>query len=181
MKYVQPIREAEKINNIIDFLKKNDERNCLLFVLGIYSGLRISDILKLKVKDVKNQEYISIKEKKTRKMNHIPINPVLKKVVKDYCFSLEDGESLFMSRQGYNKPISRVRAWQIMNEIGKIFSIGSIGTHTLRKTFGYHFYKATKDVATLMILFNHSDPSITLKYIGITNENINQQLKRFKI
>ena len=54
-----------------------------------------------------------------------------------------------------------------------------IGTHTMRKTFGYWFYKQTKDVAKLQNLLNHSHPDITLRYIGITEEEIEEDLQRF--
>ena len=54
-----------------------------------------------------------------------------------------------------------------------------IGTHTMRKTFGYWFYKQTKDVAKLQSLLNHSHPEITLRYIGITDEEIEADLQHF--
>ena len=54
-----------------------------------------------------------------------------------------------------------------------------IGTHTMRKTFGYWFYKQTKDVAKLQSILNHSHPSITLTYIGITEEEIQDSLNDF--
>ncbi|MFP3813497.1 tyrosine-type recombinase/integrase, partial [Bacillus sp. SIMBA_005] len=56
-----------------------------------------------------------------------------------------------------------------------------IGTHTLRKTFGYHFYKQTKDVAMLQEIFNHSDQRTTLRYIGINQDAMNNAMKKFKI
>ena len=56
-----------------------------------------------------------------------------------------------------------------------------IGTHTMRKTFGYHHYKRNKDVATLQMLFNHSASSITLKYIGITDDEIDKSLENFSL
>ncbi|RAP14991.1 hypothetical protein HS9_00315 [Bacillus velezensis] len=56
-----------------------------------------------------------------------------------------------------------------------------IGTHMLRKTFGYHFYKQTKDVAMLQEIFNHSDQRTTLRYIGINQDAMNNAMKNFKI
>jgi len=57
----------------------------------------------------------------------------------------------------------------------------SIGTHTLRKTFGYHFYQKYKDIALLQELFNHSAPSVTLRYIGINQDMIDVAMKEFKL
>lgn len=54
-----------------------------------------------------------------------------------------------------------------------------IGTHTLRKTFGYHFYKKTKDVAMLQDIFNHSAPVVTKRYIGITQDEIDEAIDKF--
>lgn len=57
----------------------------------------------------------------------------------------------------------------------------SIGTHTLRKTFGYHFYQKYKDLALLQELFNHSAPSVTLRYIGINQDMIDDAMREFKL
>ncbi|NUK31027.1 tyrosine-type recombinase/integrase [Parageobacillus sp. VR-IP] len=72
MNFVQPIRDPEKIEAIKQFLKERNERNYILFLIGINTGLRISDILKLKVSDVKGT-HISIREKKTGKQKRIRI------------------------------------------------------------------------------------------------------------
>ena len=72
-------------------------------------------------------------------------------------------------------------AYKILKAAGDRFGLESIGTHTLRKTFGYHFYKQTGDIVTLQQIFNHTHPSVTLKYIGINQESINKAMKKFKI
>ena len=65
MKFVEPIRDKRKIELVKVILKKNDFRDYMLFLMGINSGLRISDILKLKVSDVRGKQYIEVKEQKT--------------------------------------------------------------------------------------------------------------------
>jgi integrase len=150
-------------------------------MVGIYCGLRISDILKLKVSDVKDKNYIKVRETKTGKEKIFPINPILKKVLKEYTDNRNPDEYLIKSREGYNQPISREMAYMIFKDIGRQFGVENLGTHTMRKTFGYHFYKQTKDVVKLMKIFNHSDPSITLHYIGIEQESINDAMNKFKI
>lgn len=179
MNFVEPIRDRQKILDIQEYLKRTNERNYMLFIIGIYTGLRISDILKLKVKDVKEKRYIYIREKKTSKQNIIEINKFLEKEFKWYCSDKENDEYLVKSREGVNKSISRVQAYNVIKDISKSFRIDNLGTHTLRKTFGYHYYKQTKDVATLMKMFNHSDPSITLKYIGIIQDQLNRARRNF--
>lgn len=67
MNTVQPIRDMNTVMDIARYLKQNNERDYVMFVTGIYSGLRVSDILKLRVKDVRGKDYISMREKRQRK------------------------------------------------------------------------------------------------------------------
>ena len=180
MNFVEPIRDADVFHDIQATLKRENPRNYVLIMTGTYTGLRISDILKLKVKDVKDKKYIDIREKKTNKRNLIEINPILRKVYKDYCLEMDEEDYLFR-KSNINKPISRGMAWKIMKEIGERFGIENLGTHTLRKTFGFHYYNQTGDIATLMQMFNHSKEAITLKYICITQDKMNQARRDFKI
>lgn len=93
-----------------------------------------------------------------------------------------DYDYLFKGRNGENKPINRVMAYMIINQACKKAQItDNVGTHTLRKTFGYHHYQTFHDVAILQYLLNHSSPSITLRYIGITQDNVEDTLKQFEL
>jgi integrase len=180
MKFVQPIRNEEKIAEIINKLKETNIRNFIMFILGIYTGLRISDILQLKVKDVKDQDYIILIEKKTGKDKRIFINSQLKKELKQYVKNKDPDEYLLKSREGDNKPISRIMAYIILKEVAESCGLKSIGTHTLRKTFGYHTYERTKDVAGLMVIFNHVDQKVTLRYIGKDQDAIDKIYRNTK-
>jgi len=178
MEYVQPIRDKRKIQAIKKYLKAKSLRDHALFVLGINSGLRISDLLRLKVSDVldekgKIKDRISLREKKTGKFKDFPICETAKKALKEYLENshLGSGMYLFPSRKG-NGPISRIQAYRIINEACRMAGIKEpVGTHTMRKTFGYHAYKKGLDLAVIQKLLNHSSPSITLAYIGITQED----------
>jgi integrase len=146
-------------------------------VLGINIGLRISDLLNLKVADVLDKDIIRIKETKTGKTKVFKINKNAKKAISEHLNKLKDyspEDFLFKGRKGNNKAISRVQAWNILNNAAEIAGIKEkIGTHTLRKTFGYWAYKQGIDITLLQKIFNHSAPSITLRYIGITQDEIN--------
>ena len=180
MNYVEPIRDVALVKDIDEYLSKNT-RDQLLFEFGIYTGLRISDILKFKVYDVQKDTY-TIREQKTGKQKSFEFNPILKKNLNEYIKGRENNEYLFKSRMGINKPISRVRAYQILKHLQKIFpAAGNIGTHTLRKTFGYHYYQQFKRVADLMFIFNHSSEEVTLRYIGVKTDEINKTFKDFRI
>lgn len=181
MNFVQPIRDPSLVQDIANCLKKENERNYIMFIVGIYSGLRISDILKLKIYDVKNKKYLNLREKKTGKQRMFEINPILKKELEYYIDGKDPDDYLIKSRENFNRPICPSMAYKILREVGERFGLESIGTHTLRKTFGYHFYRQTHDVVTLMKIFNHSHPGVTLRYIGIEQESINNAMKKFKI
>lgn len=179
MNVVQPIRDMTKIEEIKSILKRNNYRDYFLFNFGINTGLRISDIINLRVKDVKEQDYIVLIEKKTKKTKRFLINNNLKVEINEYIQGMNENDYLFPSQKGGH--IKRIRAYEILKEAGEKAGIKEIGTHTLRKTFGYHFYKTYKDVAMLQKIFGHSAPSITLRYIGIEQEQIDDVLKDFSL
>jgi integrase len=166
MQVVQPIRDQEKIDEIQEILMSQSMRDWLLFTIGINSGLHLSDLLTLRVKDLKNKTQVTIKEEKTGKEKTFMINNQLKDWIFNYVKHKEDSDFLFPS-QRTGKPIKRIRVYRILNEAAKQAGLNDIGTHTLRKTFGYHYYQKTKNVSVLRDLFNHSAPSVTLKYIGV--------------
>lgn len=172
MKEVEPIRDKGKLHDILDYLKKENERNYMIFLLGIYTALRISDILSLQVRQVRNKEEIRLNEQKTKKSKVIKINRILKKELEEYVKGKEDYEYLIPNNRNKNEPITRQQAYNIVKTTCKKFGIKNVGTHSLRKTFGYHYYNETKDIALLQNIFNHSEPSITLRYIGINQDTI---------
>lgn len=179
MKAVQPIRDKKNIERMKNELLKKGFRDYMMFVIGINTGLRISDILNLKVSDVKDKSHIVIVEKKTDKTKRFLINPMLKNEIDRYIETMSDHEYLFQSRKGTNQPISRVQAYRVLNGVANKLGIEDIGTHTLRKTFGYFHYQINKDVALLQELFNHSAPSVTLDYIGINQDNMDKSIEGF--
>ncbi|OBZ15199.1 integrase [Bacillus sp. FJAT-27264] len=174
---MQPIRDLALLEQIKDYLAKRDMRNWMLFVLGINTGLRISDLLPLRVRDAQ-QPFITLREQKTGKHRRIVVNDTLRAYVNyylEYCDWLKPQDYMFES-QIKGRPISTVQAYRIIREAGEAFGLESIGTHTMRKTFGYHFYKRTKDVATLQLILNHSTPNITMRYIGIIQDEIDDAM-----
>jgi integrase len=186
MKIVQPIRDKAKINEMKIELRKKGTRDYLLFVTGINTGLRISDIIKLKVSDILNDDrtvksHICIIEQKTSKRKRFKINDTLAREFLEYTKNMKMSDYLFTSRKGLNKPITRVQAYRLLNDVAEKIGLEEIGTHTLRKTFGYWFYRKNKDVAMLQKLFNHSSPSITLRYIGIEQDEIDEAYSDFEI
>ena len=173
---VEPIRDTGTIWDMAEYLGEKSERNRIMFLFGIYVGIRISDILKLKVRDVKDKNSVAIREQKTGKERRFPINDELRPMLNRYIKGKADYEWLFPSRTG-DEHLKRKQAYNIINEAGEKFGLEHIGTHTLRKTFGYHFYKQTGDIVKLQKIFNHSDFHITMRYIGIEQDEQDEAIR----
>lgn len=181
---VQPIRDLEQLEDMKWALKRHcSERDYILFLIGIQTGLRVSDLLQLKTGQIinlkkKKRKEFKIKEGKTKKERDINLTSIYDEVY-TYAQTI-NSEWLFPSRKG-DKPISKIQAYRQLNKAADFAGIEAIGTHTMRKTFGYWLYKQTKDVALLQELLNHSKPSVTLRYIGISKEEKDNVLDTFKL
>lgn len=177
MEFVEPIRDRKKINDMKKYLQGN-KRDFLLFTLGINSALRVSDLLELKFEDIideklKPLDHIKLKETKTGKHNKIAISKSVKKAIINYIKEYYKGNLsyyVFYSRKGINKPIQRAMAWKVIKGAADAVGVKDIGTHSLRKTWAYHSYKAGTDIVIIQDMLNHSSPAITLRYIGITQD-----------
>lgn len=180
MNIVEPIRDKDDIEAMKSYLREWSERNYILFLVGINTGFRIGDILKLKVKDVQGW-HIRVKEQKTGKTKSIKMTRRLKNELRDYVKDKPLHHYLFQSRNGKNKPLDRRTAYWILKTAGAELGIENIGTHTMRKTFGYHYYQKYKNVADLMSIFNHSSPAITLIYIGVRQDDLDKKMALFTI
>lgn len=179
MNYVEPIRDKTTVQDLADYLKDVHEKYYIMYMIGIYSGLRISDILKLKVRDIRGKSEIKIREKKTGKEKLFPVNAELEKAIAAYCEGKKDYEYVVPSARAVNKAVSREYAYRVIHEAGVNFGLDNLGTHTMRKTFGYHFYLQTKDIVLLMRILNHHDQSKTLRYIGIEQTTIDAAMRKF--
>ena len=180
MNKVQPIRSKKKVRELGEEIRKSGEKYYIMYNIGIYTGMRVSDIVSLKKKNISSIRTIKLREQKTNKSNEYIINKPLWDILKKYIENMDDDDYLIPSREGIGQHIGRVRAYQVIKNAANKVGINGLGTHSLRKTFGYWFYKQYKDIATLQRIFKHSDPSITLMYIGITDEEIDDKLDDFK-
>lgn len=186
MNFVQPIRDKEKLEQMKEELKKRGTRDYLLFYTGINTGLRVSDIIKLNYDDIRDnygnmKSHITINEKKTGKIKKFPICNGLYSELKTYTDFMEQGDYLFKSQVGNNKHITTTQAYRVLKAVANKVGLEEVGTHTMRKTFGYWHYKQYHDVALLQTIFNHSSPSITLRYIGISQDEIDKSYYNFSL
>jgi len=173
---VEPIRDKAQIKQMFHYLSQKDPKYDLIFKFGLNTGLRISDILPLKVKDILTnngefRNYLVLKETKTKKEKKIKLNETLRKrlilYIKEKNLSL--GDYLFPSKKGGH--IGRIQAYRVLKEAADMVGIENFGTHSLRKTWGYWTYKMSRyNIGLIMDTFNHSSQSITLRYIGVNQD-----------
>lgn len=171
MNIVNPIKDVKDIDKM---KKALHGRDLLLFIFGINSSLRISDILLLKVGDVHGKSSLILREKKTDKRKELRLNQSIIDAVSELVPAEANNDDwLFPSKRNAAKPLDRTQAWRNLNAAAKRAGVTvNIGTHTLRKTFAYHRYNAGVDLAQLMYALNHASQRETLKYIGIEQEQI---------
>ena len=157
MNYVEPIRSLDDIELMSSYLKDWNKRNYILFIVGINTGLRISDIVELRVHDIRGW-YIVKRERKTKKVQKIRMNVKFKKELMDYVKDMKPNDYLFKSRNGKNKHITTQMGYLI-----------------------YHHYRKHKDLALLMDQFNHASVAITKRYIGLNQDRKDQTLANFSL
>lgn len=181
MKNVDPIRDPRKIQAMKTYLKGKSPRDAALFVVGINVALRITDLLNVRWRDVLDDKQhfkpLTLVEQKTGKERRIHLNKPSQKALRDLqaalpTVSLDD--YLFQSREGHQKPLSRQQALVILKNAAQAVGIkDNIGTHSLRKTWGYHAWKNGFNPALIMETLNHSNLAVTKRYLGIQQDDIN--------
>lgn len=194
METVQPIRDLEVLNKCYDIARSHDKRRKarevsweLILLIGFNTSLRVSDFRRFRVSDLRGKDYARIRAKKTGKEARILINPQARREINRLLSGRKSDEYILQSRvrdpaTHKYRPISRQRCYQIINTIARKAGIEErIGCHTLRKTFGYHYYKMTGDVVSLQRILCHSYQRETLIYIGVIQENIDESLLKFNM
>ena len=180
MAVVEPIRSKKKIDELIKCLTENyTRRDAMLFRLGVNTILRIGDLLKLKYSDVFDEydeyrSYLILSEQKTRKAKKIALNGKIRRYLRKYCqhYDLTGDDYIFFSYRIPTKAIDRIQAWRVLKDAATRCKIENFGTHTMRKTLAYHVYKKTNNIGLVMEMLNHSNPAVTMRYIGINQELI---------
>lgn len=189
MNTVKPIKNMEKLSMMQQQLEADQSnygrRVYLLFMVGIYTGLRISDIVPLTVGQCR-ADVIELVEEKTEKKQAIPVHPVLKDVFRYAFTDMADDDYLFPSKRrqpdGTEKHITTRDAYNDLKHVYERFGLkGAYGCHTMRKTFGYWHYQRNKNLETLRIWFNHSSQEVTRRYICIDEDEQRKELSNMDL
>jgi len=176
---VEPIRTLQDIQKIKKMLKKEKKyRDLLMFTLGLNFALRGGDLLRLKVSDLYDEEMnpkprIRLREKKTGKENVIGIMNGAKDALLEFRkqSNLEYSDNfIFKSRKGMGH-ITRLHMCRIIKDACAKVGMDDInvGSHTLRKSWGYHAYtKFDMSLDSIMLKLNHQSITSTKRYIGLS-------------
>ena len=195
MNFVEPIRDRKKVAQIKNLLRgQNRYRDLLLFVTGINTALRISDLLPLKIGDFLDERgqikrRFWIREKKRGKRHEVVINNSIRETLQEHLeaypgIASDPERFVFFSTQSptYAEPIKRGQAWKVITNICRDVGLtGNYGTHTLRKTWGYHARMQGVDLALIMHKLNHSSLAYTKRYLGITDNELEAVARRLNL
>lgn len=185
----------EEFERLMDYFAENDQwRDRTLFSVQRWAGYRISEALSLRVKDVFHVKHSGQWEcvdrihvdprhmKGGKNPRRVIVHDRLRADLIDYMRRVQDdpevgpGWYLFQSRKGDNKPISYVQAWRILKKAYADLDIReNVATHSLRKTFANRVYEKTgHDIVATMNIMDHSSPSVTLAYINVDQDKLEQ-------
>ena len=178
MAATEPIRDKKQLKALADYwLKRGNLRNYALIILGVCTALRIGDLLRIVWLDVYDEgsglfrTHMTITEQKTGKQKVIALNTQAVNALR-LLYPNRRGAFLFASNRKEDKAISRVQAWRIIRAAADAIQlIGRYGCHSLRKSFGYHAWKAGVQPVMLMDIYNHSSFEITRRYLGIQQDD----------
>ena len=185
---VLPIKDKKLIQKMIEYLKLHCRRDELLFRMGINTILRVSDLLRLRVRNLIHEngdfrEYLCLNEQKTSKPRKIKLNRLIRaEIIKHVLhYELDQDDFIFFSLRNPAKALDRVTAYRKLTKAASSVGIEHFGTHSMRKTLAYQIYVKTKDIGLVMNLLNHTNPRTTLKYIGIAQEEMDQAYEEFSL
>lgn len=187
----EPLKTKKQIKLVRSLIQTSTDyplRNRLLFDIGINNGIRTIDILSLAVSDVVDSKgnpksETTIVESKTGKTRTVRFNADIQAEVRNYLDKrVFKSDWLFPSTKQRDKHLTTQAVYRMFKRISDGEpSLKGLTAHSMRRTFGYHFYQKTHDIVTLMKIFNHSSQAITLRYIGVEKEDIDKELAGFKL
>lgn len=186
-----PIEDMKMVRRWLDIAKEHDAHMreggvswYLLVMLGFNTSLRIGDLCRLRVEDVRGREWVRVIAEKTDKMSDVKLQAAAQTVLDKALKGRDKEDYVFTSRQksrkdGRRKPITRQRCYAIVKEIAARAGYEDhVGCHTMRKTFAWHYYKTCGDLAELQKVLNHSSQEATIHYLGLDRQKIGQTIDR---
>ncbi|MDR1041040.1 MAG: tyrosine-type recombinase/integrase [Deltaproteobacteria bacterium] len=192
MPRVQPLRSRMDVERFRAELARGrcGQRDTALFTIGINTAFRISDLLAMDVKDVREssgriRDSVTLRETKTRKRRAVPLNASARRTLEDWLAArpgAAPGEPLFPTTLKRGGRMSRRTVHKRYAAAAAALGLDAIGTHTLRKTFGLFLYEASgREAALVQKALRHSSPATTLAYIGLTDGMVDDAVRQLNL
>ena len=190
MKGCRPLTSEEIEIVLNSFEGPNALRDRAWVLLGARCGYRISEILSVRVKDAiqggKVLDRVTVRRKNMKGKHEgrtVLLHPAVKKAIIELLASFNEEERypdrfLFQSRKGYNRPITRHQAWQILKcQYAKCGLTGNLGTHSLRKHYADRMYELLdRNLFLTQKALNHLSPASTVSYLSFKEEEIDEAI-----
>lgn len=191
---VEPVRNISDVKRMYNYLnERHSPKEAECWLIGCNVALRAGDLLKIRFDQVEpHHKKIVLNEQKTGKHKEIPITPPVRRAVerlRQYyanntfwkCPNKKDWKPTYLfqgtSRRAFHlcQPLCiQWLSYCIKTASRELEFDFNCNTHSMRKTWGYHAYERGEDIHYLQALFNHSNPRVTLRYIGVTKTTIQQ-------
>lgn len=186
MAEVEAVKDLDKIKLISHLLEiRCSKQMADIWNVGLNLALRISDLLSLKFDDIVDDR-LTLIEGKTGKKAEIKLNTKAQILINDIRHRHPSHVYIFQSyrnQQSINReprPLTRKAVAKAFQQVGEEAGV-RLGTHSMRKTRGYHLYKKTNDIARVMKMLRHSSEGVTLRYIGITQDVIDKDFSELEL
>jgi integrase len=173
MQTMAGLKDQALLESLTRSILSKHPKYIILLNLGIQTGLRISDILKIKSKNITGVNF-GVTESKTKKRRQLTITDELFNAIqthKNRSNLRPDDFLIYSSEKKHDRPLSRVQAYRVISKIGKEIAPGvPIGTHSMRKTFAIGLFRMLGSVEEVQKVLGHKYPSTTLRYLGTPDE-----------
>ena len=189
---MQPIKDPAILRGWMDVASQHDAEHpsgaswYLLLLIGFNTGLRIGDIVSLRVGEIRGHDRLIRLAQKTRKETSIKIRPSVRAAIDQRLAGRDPDEFVFPSRADPSRKercMNRGQAYKIIRAIADRAGYrGRVGCHTMRKTYAYQLYQASgRNLSLVQYQLGHSSEAVTLKYIGLTQEVTDEAIDKMPV
>lgn len=179
---VEAIKTKDEIARVEDLLRKHGgDIYGDLWRVGVNLALRISDLLSIEFDNI-HKGHLVMREGKTGKKRTLRINKTAQAIIDKRRAAHPNHTYLFQvqSNRAKGKPISRETVARKFKEIGEIVDV-ALGTHSMRKSRGWAMYSDGVSIEKIAMVLNHSTPAVTMRYLGITQEEVLQTYDDYEL
>ena len=192
MRVVEAVKTAEQRQQVEAHLDDQGAIYADIWKVGVNTALRISDLLSLTMEDVRTLDTenpaLNIIEQKTGKHRRIVVNQSALAVMQRRLCEHPNDVWLFQSkaanrdRRAPPKPIDRRSVSRVFEKVGqRVAPKVVLGTHSMRKTRGYALHKAERSIESIAEVLNHSSPTVTMRYIGLVQQDIDESYTELEL